>query len=123
MQIELSLLHLQLLLLLNLEGEDKIDAEVKTWLSFATQKLKELAAIAKASDNDDSLADFIAENKKAVENRKTSAKIHNEEVKKRAANVTEADKNRKVNILLEENSRKRIGSSTASNYYRLFPAN
>lgn len=79
----------------NLEGEDKIDAEVKTWLSFATQKLKELAAIAKAADNDDSLADFIAENKKAVENRKTSAKIHNEEVKKRAANVTEADRNRK----------------------------
>lgn len=79
----------------NLEGEDKIDAEVKTWLSFATQKLKELAAIAKAANNDDSLADFIAENKKAVENRKTSAKIHNEEVKKRAANVTEADRNRK----------------------------
>lgn len=79
----------------NLEGEDKLDAEVKTWLSFATQKLKELAAIAKAADNDDSLADFIAENKKAVENRKTSAKIHNEEVKKRAANVTEADRNRK----------------------------
>ena len=79
----------------NLEGEDKIDAEVKTWLAFATQKLKELAAIAKAADNDDSLADFIATNKKAIENRKTSAKIHNEEVKKRAANVTEADKNRK----------------------------
>lgn len=79
----------------SLVGEEKIDSEIKTWLAFATQKLKELAAIAKAAVGDDSLNDFIAENKKANDTRKTSKKIHNDAVKKRAADVTEGDKNRK----------------------------
>ena len=78
----------------NLENEDKLDSEIKSWLSFAKQKLTEITSIAKAVDGDNV---DISANKKANAARKTSSKIHDEAVKKRIANVTEDDKNRKNN--------------------------
>lgn len=78
----------------NLENEDKLDAEIKSWMAFAKQKLAEIAAIAKAAAGVD--VDILA-NKKANEARKTSAKIHSDAVKKRVAGIKETDKNRKNN--------------------------
>jgi len=78
----------------DLSLEDKIDSEIKTWLSFATQKLDELSAIAKAADDE---AVDISANKAAIAARKTSSKIHNDAVKKRVAALVEGDKNRKNN--------------------------
>lgn len=80
----------------NLENEDKIDSEIKSWLAFAKQKLAEIAAIAKAADGQESeVAEFVAENSKACEARKISAKIHNDQVKARVKSLSEDDKNRK----------------------------
>lgn len=80
----------------DLASEEKLDAELKSWLSFATQKLSELAVIAKASDAEESqVSAEIAANKKAIEARKTSPRIHNQEVKKRVAAITESLMNRK----------------------------
>ncbi|WP_028310300.1 5-methyltetrahydropteroyltriglutamate--homocysteine S-methyltransferase [Derxia gummosa] len=44
-----SLLHVPV----TLDGEDKLDAEVKPWLAFATEKLGELALLARALDAGD----------------------------------------------------------------------
>ena len=82
----------------DLKNEDKLDTEIKSWMSFATQKLLEISAIAKAADGEESqVAEFIKANKNANESRKISAKIHNDTVKNRVKNLQEDDKNRKNN--------------------------
>jgi len=78
----------------DLSLEDKIDAEIKSWLAFAEQKLLEIVAIAKATAGE--VVDISA-NKKAIAARKTSSKIHDEAVKARVSSITDAHKNRKNN--------------------------
>lgn len=81
----------------DLDAETALNPEIKNWLAFAKQKVKEvvtLKALAAGTDNENSLTDF-EENKKAVEGRKTSSLIHNDQVKQRAQAVTEEDTQRK----------------------------
>ncbi len=91
-----SLLHSPV----DLNSENKLDGEIKTWLAFATQKLTEISVITKfASNQQDKTAEtLLSDNQKANELRKTSNKIHNLEVKNRVANITEQDINRKSNF-------------------------
>lgn len=77
-----SLLHSPV----DLAAETKFDAELKQWLSFAQQKLEEIATIAKAANGEDVKA-ALAENKKAIEARATSTRIHNKAVKERLSKV------------------------------------
>lgn len=87
-----SLLHSPV----DLAEEKKLDAEIKNWLAFATQKLTEIATITKAiNDGKDAVKAELDANAKAVETRKTSKRIHNDAVKKRAAAATASDRNRK----------------------------
>lgn len=80
----------------DLANEDKLDSELKSWLAFATQKLTEIAVIAKAADGKESeVASQISTNKAAIANRKTSKRIHDDSVKKRVSEITESQKNRK----------------------------
>lgn len=75
--------------------EDKLDAELKSWMSFATQKLSEVAVITHAvNGNKAAVQQALDANAKAVATRTTSTRIHNQDVKKRAAAVTEAMLNR-----------------------------
>ncbi|AYZ11647.1 5-methyltetrahydropteroyltriglutamate--homocysteine S-methyltransferase [Chryseobacterium arthrosphaerae] len=81
----------------DLDAETALNPEIKNWLAFAKQKVKEvvtLKALAAGTDNENSLTDF-EENKKAVEGRKTSSLIHNDQVKQRAQAVTKEDTQRK----------------------------
>lgn len=81
----------------DLDAETALNPEIKNWLAFAKQKVKEvvtLKALAAGTDNENSLTDF-EDNKKAVEGRKTSSLIHNDQVKQRAQAVTEEDTQRK----------------------------
>jgi 5-methyltetrahydropteroyltriglutamate--homocysteine methyltransferase len=71
----------------DLAAETELDAELKSWLSFATQKLSEIVVISKAVAGEVSPA--LEANKKAIAARKTSARINNAEVKKRVAEITE----------------------------------
>ncbi len=87
-----SLLHSPV----DLNSEAKLDSEIKSWLSFATQKLAEINAIAHAvSGNEASVQALLDANKKANQLRKTSAKIHDNAVKSRVAAIKESDINRK----------------------------
>ncbi|MES2676771.1 MAG: 5-methyltetrahydropteroyltriglutamate--homocysteine S-methyltransferase [Pseudomonadota bacterium] len=87
-----SLLHSPV----DLNSEVKLDAEIKSWLAFATQKLAEINAIAQVvSGNESAVKELLEVNKKANALRKTSAKIHDQAVKARVAAIKESDMNRK----------------------------
>jgi 5-methyltetrahydropteroyltriglutamate--homocysteine methyltransferase len=117
-----SLLHTPV----DLAAEDKLDAEIKSWLSFATQKLGEIVVIAKAVDGQEGEVKSALEvNKAAIAARKTSSRIHDESVKKRVAGLNESQINRKTNFASRKKNPKRSNqAAVASNNYNWFvPAN
>ncbi len=75
-----SLLHSPL----DLDLETSLDQELKSWLSFAKQKLHELRVIQRAlSNNAASVAAELKENKMDLKNRQNSGRIHKEAVRQR----------------------------------------
>ena len=91
-----SLLHSPI----SLTNETSLDSEVKTWLAFAEEKLQEISIIAGAINNNLSEKQQLAlqNNKIAIANKKTSAKIHNQQVKQRVSQIDTALLNRKSNF-------------------------
>lgn len=82
---------------LDLETDEKtLSPEIKQWMAFAKQKVHEIVVLKKlASGNADYQAlQHYAENKKAVDTRKTSPLIHHQEVKNRVEVITEDDARR-----------------------------
>ena len=84
-----SLLHTPFTLIY----EEKMDLKIKNWLSYAYEKLDEVSLVSKIFFdgierlNSDEKIQY-EENKKANQSRKTSQRIHNEEVQKRVQNHT-----------------------------------
>lgn len=80
----------------SLEREVKLKSEIKSWLSFAVEKLSEINTIAKAASGKESeVSKHLESNKKIIEERKSSKLIHNDEVKKEVKNIKESDFKRK----------------------------
>ncbi|WP_205686279.1 5-methyltetrahydropteroyltriglutamate--homocysteine S-methyltransferase [Chitinophaga parva] len=82
-----SLLHTPF----DLEAETKLAGEVRNWMAFAKQKLQELNDLQAILEGNTSL---LAANRQAMETRRTSALIHNPQVKARVAALTEKDATR-----------------------------
>jgi 5-methyltetrahydropteroyltriglutamate--homocysteine methyltransferase len=78
-----SLLHVPV----DLDTETKLDAELKDWLAFATQKLDEAAALATAANGARDSRVFL-DNGRALGSRATSPRIHDPAVAARLAAVT-----------------------------------
>jgi 5-methyltetrahydropteroyltriglutamate--homocysteine methyltransferase len=80
----------------DLESEKAMDGEIKSWLSFAKQKLTEIAVIAKGADAG---RDAIAAELKASDDvqaaKKASKRIHSDAVKSRVKAITPDMKKRK----------------------------
>ncbi|ROH99969.1 5-methyltetrahydropteroyltriglutamate--homocysteine S-methyltransferase [Chryseobacterium daecheongense] len=78
------------------KNEEILSPEIKQWMAFAKQKVYEIVNLKKlASENPDyNTLQALAENKKAIENRKTSTLIHNQDVKNRVDVTTEEDAKR-----------------------------
>ncbi|MBX6964211.1 5-methyltetrahydropteroyltriglutamate--homocysteine S-methyltransferase [Alcaligenes faecalis] len=73
-----SLLHVPV----DLDSEQKLDADVKSWLAFALQKLGELRVLGKAlSQGRDAVKAELAENLAALTARRTSPRVNNPAVK------------------------------------------
>jgi len=91
-----SLLHSPI----SLASETSLDSEVKTWLAFAEEKLQEISIIAGAINNNlsEKQQQILQNNKIAIANKKTSAKIHNQQVKQRVSQIDTALLNRKSNF-------------------------
>ncbi|WP_371566697.1 5-methyltetrahydropteroyltriglutamate--homocysteine S-methyltransferase [Pedobacter sp. AJM] len=81
----------------NETNEENLTAEVKQWLAFAKQKVTEIVTLKKLILNEGpaSTLQKLEENKKALNNRKTSTSIHNPIVKERVANLKTEDSERK----------------------------
>ncbi|MDI7773822.1 5-methyltetrahydropteroyltriglutamate--homocysteine S-methyltransferase [Asticcacaulis sp. EMRT-3] len=80
-----SLLHVPI----DLEAEEKLDGDLRQWLSFAAQKLVELNVLKRAlSEGRDHVATELADNAAALAARRTSARIHNRQVAARVAAIS-----------------------------------
>ena len=72
-----SMLHVPI----DIDLETELDAEVKTWLAFSVQKMKELATLGEAlADGRASVLETLAASEKAAASRKASPKSHNANV-------------------------------------------
>jgi 5-methyltetrahydropteroyltriglutamate--homocysteine methyltransferase len=79
-----SLLHTPV----DLATEVKMDAEIRSWLAFAVQKLDELKILSSALNHGrQSVHAELAANQAAIESRRSSPRIHNPEVRSAAAAI------------------------------------
>ena len=87
-----SLLHSPV----DVEREDRLDAELKGWLAFAVQKCAEVALLARALNQPDAaeVQAALAASCAVQEARARSPRIHNPAVQQRLATVTPADSRR-----------------------------
>jgi len=75
----------------SLEAEDRLDPEVKPWLSFATEKLEELKILADGlTCGDSAVTDALERSDAAVQSRRTSRRATNELVRKQVSQVIDA---------------------------------
>ncbi len=82
-----SLLHVPV----DLESEEKLDTEIKSWLAFALQKIDELAILAKALDQGrDSVRKELEKNRLALTSREQSKRVHDPRVKQRVDSCNES---------------------------------
>ncbi|PZQ46468.1 MAG: 5-methyltetrahydropteroyltriglutamate--homocysteine S-methyltransferase [Micavibrio aeruginosavorus] len=80
-----SMLHAPI----DLDAETKLDPELKTWMAFSKQKLFEIAVLAKgASGGRSAIKTELEESDIAASSKKTSKRIHNDEVQKRMVAIT-----------------------------------
>jgi 5-methyltetrahydropteroyltriglutamate--homocysteine methyltransferase len=86
-----SLLHCPV----DLNLEKGLDAEMRSWMAFAKQKVREIAVIAAVAGTRGVGAEaLLAENAVALQSRRSSRRIHNPLVEDRAASVTQQMLNR-----------------------------
>ncbi|MFM0209654.1 5-methyltetrahydropteroyltriglutamate--homocysteine S-methyltransferase [Paraburkholderia sediminicola] len=82
-----SLLHVPV----DLDSERKLDAEVRSWLAFALQKLGELKVLASALNNGrDAVKAELAANGTAIAARRASSRVNNPTVKAALAKISPA---------------------------------
>ncbi|MFC4965320.1 5-methyltetrahydropteroyltriglutamate--homocysteine S-methyltransferase [Alcaligenes sp. GCM10023179] len=80
-----SLLHVPV----DLDSEEKLDADVKSWLAFALQKLDELRVLGKAlSQGRDVVKAELADNLAALTARRNSPRVNNPAVKAAVARIS-----------------------------------
>ncbi|CAM6017462.1 unnamed protein product [Sphagnum balticum] len=94
-----SLLHSAV----DLKNETKLDAELKSWLAFAAQKLLEVVALASAAAGKKD-EEFFAANASAQASRRSSPRVHNKAVQEATAALKTSDHRRAtpVGTRLEE---------------------
>ncbi|KAG7580563.1 UROD/MetE-like superfamily [Arabidopsis suecica] len=88
-----SLLHTAV----DLVNETKLDAEIKSWLAFAAQKVVEVDALAKALAGQTNESFFTA-NADALSSRRSSPRVTNESVQKAAAALKGSDHRRTTEV-------------------------
>jgi 5-methyltetrahydropteroyltriglutamate--homocysteine methyltransferase len=92
-----SLLHSPI----DLDLETALDPEIRNWMAFAKQKLTEVGDLRNIAEGNDvkNIAEgnegLLQTNRKAIESRRTSKKVHKQAVKDRVAAITEGDTARK----------------------------
>ncbi|SAL11156.1 5-methyltetrahydropteroyltriglutamate--homocysteine S-methyltransferase [Caballeronia peredens] len=79
-----SLLHVPV----DLNSEATLDADIRSWLAFAVQKLDEIGVLARALNHGRAaVAEALAANAAAIESRRTSKRVHDPAVKASVAKI------------------------------------
>lgn len=72
----------------SLEPETELDDELRSWLAFADEKVKEVVVLARAlSEGREAVADEIAASNAAVESRKTDPRLNNGQIRTRLDSI------------------------------------
>ncbi|ACT47875.1 5-methyltetrahydropteroyltriglutamate--homocysteine S-methyltransferase [Methylotenera mobilis] len=80
-----SLLHVPV----DLDSEENIDSDIKSWLAFAQQKLEELHILSIAlNQGREAVREQLASNHVAIEDRSHSARVHNPAVREALGKLT-----------------------------------
>lgn len=80
-----SLLHSPV----DLDNETKLDNEIKSWVAFSKQKLREISLLSQALNSEEAaIKELLQENFNALQTRKNSQLIHNPSVQDRIKSVT-----------------------------------
>jgi 5-methyltetrahydropteroyltriglutamate--homocysteine methyltransferase len=66
----------------DLDTETKLDAEVRSWMAFAKQKLEEVSILSRGIDGRDKIKEELAENARLMKSRCASTRIHQTSVKR-----------------------------------------
>jgi len=107
-----SLLHVPV----DLDSEQKLDGEIRSWLAFAKQKLAEVDVLARAiNEGRDAVASELAANAAAIASRRASPRVHNPAVKAAVAKI-EASLGRRQRPYIE-----RAPKQAAKLHLPLFP--
>ncbi len=85
-----SLLHVPV----DLDGEKALEADLRSWLSFAKQKLGELRVLSDALEGRDGAEAALEDARQRIEARRASPRVHRPEVGARLAALTPADAQR-----------------------------
>lgn len=94
----------------DLDFETDLNPEIKNWLAFAKQKVKEIVTLKElaAGTQDETILTAFEDNKKAVASRKTSSLIHNDAVKQRTDAVTEEDSRRNSSFKIRKEEQQNV---------------
>lgn len=91
-----SLLHVPV----DLDNEQKLDNEIKSWLAFAVQKLDELKVLAQAlNEGRETVSDKLADNLAIIETRNKSDRVFVDAVRDRVSEVNDVMANRQSSYL------------------------
>ncbi len=74
----------------DLHAETKLDAEIRSWMAFALQKLEEIAILSRAGNGDGGIEEELAQNQSILESRRGSTRIHQAAVKQRMAAIDDS---------------------------------
>ncbi len=86
-----SLLHTPI----DLDAEDGLDPELRSWMAFARQKVGEVAVLARGlTEGGAAVADELAANQVALASRRSSTRTRNPEVRRRVDALTATDEQR-----------------------------
>lgn len=90
------------------EDTESLPTDVKQWLAFAKQKIKEVVVLKRLAEKDTSkeILEVLEQNQQEVGNRKTSSLIHDEQVKNRLKSVNKGDDERKNTFSVRQSLQK-----------------
>lgn len=92
-------------------GDEDLDDELRSWMSFAVQKVGEVATLAKGlAEGREAIASELDANDRALESRRNSHRTSNPEVRSRVEALTEADARRDSDFTERQKAqRERLG--------------
>lgn len=93
----------------DLSLEKRLDPELRSWLSFATDKLREIQALTQALNTGDASLEEFEKARRAREGRKSSSRVHDQAVAVRLRTITEDMTRRRSRYPIRREKQRSLG--------------